>query len=198
MVRYTRRMASVTGVSLALALALASPALAQGQSAHPTGLGVNNLSGASAIHSTSAHVSKVIPQAASAFPSASSTVIGSTGFVDAEQVGYFWSAARGDSVAQSFSGPASVNKAKLKLDVPYNGLAPGAETDWTLSINGIDVGSFVIPSGQLGPVSANYKFKKIKGGTYDVKIRETNEVASGDGAITLRYAGTGPHSIKLK
>jgi hypothetical protein len=194
--RTTGRMAAVAGV--AVALALTTPTLANAQGAHPTRVGINNLSGASAIHAPSAHLGKVVPQAASAFPSASSTIIGSTGFIDAEQVGYFWSAARGDSVEQSFSGPASVNKAKLKLDVTYNGLVASAETDWTLSINGTDVGSFVIPSGQLGPVTASYKFKKIKGGTYDVKIRETNEVAPGEGAIALRYAGTGPHSIKLK
>ena len=38
-----------------------------------------------------------------AFPSASSTVVGSTGFIDDCQVGYFWSASRGDSVSQTFS-----------------------------------------------------------------------------------------------
>lgn len=138
------------------------------------------------------------PAAAQAFPSATSTVIGSVGFIDATQVGYFWSAARGDSVAQTFTGKKKIKKAILKLDVPTNGLAAGAETDWAVIINGTTVGSFTITSGQTGAVKSKSTFAKIKGGTYDVKIAMTNEVAPGDGAITLRYAGDGPHSIKLK
>jgi len=138
------------------------------------------------------------PDAAKAFPSSTSSVIGSTGFIDDVQVGYFWSVSRGDSVAQTFSGPAKVKSAILKLDVVQNFLSGGAEVDWTLSINGKDVGSFVIGEGQTGPVTNTFKFAKIKGGSYDVKIRVTNEVPGGQGSITLRYAGTGQHSITLK
>lgn len=138
------------------------------------------------------------PAAAQAFPSASSTVVGSVGFVDDIQVGYFWSAARGDSVEQTFAGKAKVKRATLKLDVPTNGLVAGAHADWAVSINGKDVGTFSIASGQTGPFTNKYKFKKIKGPRYDVKIYMTNEVAAGAGAHTLRYAGTGPHSIALK
>ena len=138
------------------------------------------------------------PQAAEAFPSATSTVIGSTGFIDGEQVGYFWSASRGDSVAETFSGPAKIKKAILKLDVVQNFLSNGAHTDWTLSIDGTDVGSFVVNQGETGPITKKVRFPKLTGGSYDVKIRMTNEVAGGEGSITLRYAGDGPHSITLK
>lgn len=133
------------------------------------------------------------------FPSADSTVVGSTGFVDGEMVGYFWSAARGDSVSETLAGPAKIKKAILKVDVPYNGLASGAFTDWDVVINGKVVGDFTIAAGEAGPVNESYKFKRIKGGgEYDVQIVMTNEVASGAGAITLRYAGAGEHSINLK
>ena len=60
------------------------------------------------------------------------------------------------------------------------------------------MGSFQIVSGQTGPISQTFTFDRIRGGTYDVMLRMTNEVASGDGAHTLRYAGAGPHSLKLK
>jgi hypothetical protein len=139
-----------------------------------------------------------VPAAAQAFPSASSTVVGSVGFIDDIQVGYFWSATRGDSVAETFSGPAKIKKAILKLDVVTNGLVAGAHADWSVSINGTDVGKFVVNSGESGPRTLKYKFAKIKGGTYDVKIYMTNDVAGGEGAHTLRYAGDGPHSITLK
>src|SRR6478609_1275784 len=132
------------------------------------------------------------------FPSASSTVIASTGFIDGERCGYFWSVSRGDSVAESFSGPARIRKAIFRLDVPTNALASGATVDWTASINGKDIGSFQVVSGQLGGFTEKFKFKAIKGGNYAVKIRVTNEVASGDGSITLRYAGAGQHSVTLK
>ena len=79
-----------------------------------------------------------------------------------------------------------------------NFLAVGAETDWTVSINSKDVGRFRVVSGQVGPITKKFKFAKISGGTYAVKIRMTNDVAGGDGSISLRYAGDGPHSIALK
>ena len=138
------------------------------------------------------------PAASHDFPSASSTVVGSTGFVDDDEVGYFWSAARGDKVEETFTDKKKVKKATLAVDVVYNGLAAGTEVDWTLSINGKDVGSFVVTPGQTGAITNNYKFKKIKGPKYDVEIRVTNEVPPGGGAITLGYGAAAPHTITLK
>lgn len=189
----SRRWSAAAGI--AVALAVATPALA---SATGSAAGANNLGGASAaVHAVRAAAPNTIA-AAHAFPSASSTVIASTGFVDSEQVGYFWSAARGDSVAETFSGPAHVKKIILKLDVVSNGLAAGAHVDWAVSVNGTDVGTFTVVSGQTGPLTEKDSFAPIGGGSYAVKIRVTNEVAGGDGAHTLRYAGAGPHSVKLK
>jgi hypothetical protein len=135
---------------------------------------------------------------ASAFPSANSTVIGSVGFVDDDEVGYFWSAARGDSVTQVVKGPAKIKHAILKVEVVYNGLAAGEHTAWNLEIDGDVVGDFDVQPGFTGVVKVNAKFAKKTGGEYEVAIRMTNEVAPGGGAITLAYAGDHAHSINLK
>lgn len=133
-----------------------------------------------------------------AYPSAGSTIVGSVGFIDGVQVGYFWSASRGDSVTQTFTGPNRVKRAVLRLDVVSNALNSGAFLSWAVSINGIDVGGFSVTEGQLGPVKHAFTFPKITGGTYVVKMRATNEVAAGQGSHTWRYAGTGDHSVTLK
>jgi hypothetical protein len=128
------------------------------------------------------------------FPSANSTVIGSVGFINSCEVGYFWSVSRGDSVAQTFNGPASITKALLKAVVVQNVLNSGAHVDWTLSINGIDVGRFRVNQGVTGTISLGRTFAAITGPSYAIKIRVTNEVASGQGSITLAYACS-PHGI---
>jgi hypothetical protein len=179
MLRPSRHLVAAVGIAAALAMVTPATAIAGG-AAHPG--------------SYSAHSVPVAKPAA--FPSAGSTVVASVGFIDAKQVGYFWSAARGDSVEQKVKGPGQISRAILKLDVIDNVLN-NAETDWTMSIDGKDVGSFVISQGQLGPISKRFSFNVMAGGHYDVKIRMTNEVPSGDGSITLRYAGDGPHSIRL-
>jgi len=195
MLRPSRRLSAVAG--LAIIVAMATPALANAQGTTSLRGSLHN-GGVTAVMTGAAHQSAPAIAAAQAFPSSSSTVIASTGFIDGDQVGYFWSVSRGDSVAQTFSGPNKIKKAIFKLDVPTNALAVGATVDWTASINGKDVGRFQVVSGQLGPFTEKFKFPKQTGGSYAVKIRVTNEVASGDGSITLRYAGAGPHSVTLK
>jgi hypothetical protein len=138
------------------------------------------------------------PDSTHSFPSSSSTVVGSIGFIDDDEVGYFWSAARGDSVTEAFTGPMKIKKAVLDLDVVQNVLNSGAFVEWALSINGKDVGRFRVVEGQLGPVKHTFTFSKINGPNFTVKLRVLNEVPSGQGSHTLRYAGDGPHSIKLK
>jgi hypothetical protein len=199
MLRPSGRWAAVTG--FALLLVLSAPALASAHgAASAQRLGVDNTSRAVVVPRSASLPSaarSVIPLAAYAFPSSSSTVIGSVGFIDDVQVGYFWSAARGDSVAETFGGPGHVKKIILKLDVVDNVLAAGAEVDWTVAINGTDVGSFTVLAGQVGPITEKFSFPEITGGSYAVKMRVTNEVAAGDGSHTLRYAGDGPHSVRL-
>ena len=182
-------------VSTALSLAVAAPVAFAG----PSGVSAitnSASSGAVAAPATGQGVAGV--DAAKAFPSATSTVVGSVGFIDSSQVGYFWSASRGDSVTETLSGPAKIKKAIFKLDVISNALNSGAHVDWIVSINGTDVGSFNIVEGQLGAVTEKISFPKITGGSYTVKIRVNNEVAGGEGSHTLRYAGAGPHSVTLK
>jgi len=195
MLRPSRRLTAAAG--FAVILAMAAPALASAQAAAPMRGAAHNGGLSATVHRGTLQAGSSI-QAGHAFPSASSTVIGSTGFVDDDEVGYFWSVARGDSVAERFKGPATITRAVFRLDVPTNALASGATVDWTASINGKDVGSFQVVSGQVGGFTERYKFEAIKGRRYAVKIRVTNEVASGDGSITLRYAGTGPHSVALR
>jgi hypothetical protein len=145
-----------------------------------------------------ASASVAAPQAVFVFPSSSSTVVGSVGFINSDEVGYFWSASRGDSVEQTFSGPAAVNGIILKTTVVTNNLNNGAEVDWTISINGIDVGRFRVVEGFTGAISVQKLFATITGPSYDVKIRVTNEVAVGEGSHTLAYAGAYIHGFKLK
>lgn len=199
MLRPSRRVTAAAG--FAIVLAMATPALASAHTSGHVGFGVNNSATAVAVHraaTPAAHaVTPAIPSTA-AFPSSSSTVVGSVGFIDSEQAGYFWSAARGDSVAETFTGPARVRKAILNLDVVENVLNAGATVDWTVSINGKNIGKFQVVEGQLGPLTEKFRFRRIIGPSYAVKMRVTNEVAGGEGSHTFRYAGTGPHSITLK
>ena len=196
----SRRLVSVGALSLAtgLLIAVAAPvATADSAGAY----GVNNTAGSVASApsvAVAAAPDRVAPQSTHVYPSSSSTVIGSVGFIDADEVGYFWSVSRGDSVAESFNGPGRVRKAILKLDVVQNVLSSGAFVNWTVSINGTDVGSFTVNQGQLGPVTHKFTFPKITGGTYLVKTRVTNEVAGGQGSHTLAYAGAFQHSLTLK
>ena len=132
------------------------------------------------------------------FPSANSSVIGSVGFIDNDEVGYFWSASRGDSVTQTFSGPASVDGIILKASVITNVLTNGAEVDWTISINGIDVGRFRVTEGFTGTLTTHAAFAAITGPNYTVEIRVVNEVPSGDGSHTLAYAGSLLHGFLLR
>jgi hypothetical protein len=131
------------------------------------------------------------------FPSASSSVIGSVGFIDADQVGYFWSAASGHSVAETFSGPAAITSYTLDVDVITNVLNSGAFVNWDVIINGVTVDNFTVVQGFLGTVSRSAGFAAIAGPTYAVSLKVTNVVAGGQGSHTFRYAGAGLHALGL-
>ena len=80
-----------------------------------------------------------------------------------------------------------------------NVLSSGAEVDWSLSINGHVVDSFVVSEGFTGAIHRDVTFAKFKGRQSNVKLYVTNEVPSGEGSISLSYADCGgPHSITLK
>src|SRR3990170_2269647 len=106
------------------------------------------------------------------FPSAGSTVVGSVGFINANEVGYFWSGVlRGDSVSESFASDPSINS--------------------------VVVGGFTVNEGFTGPITVDVSFPTIAGPVYNVALRVTNEVAPGEGSHSLAYAGEFAHSIEL-
>lgn len=137
------------------------------------------------------------PEDVFTFPSALSIVVGSVGFIDAEQVGFFWSVARGDSVTQTFAGPPTINQYSLDVDVISNGLNNGAFVNWDVLINSVVVDNFTVNEGFLGTVSRSAGFAAMGGPNYTVELRVTNEVAGGQGAHTLRYAGIGFNQVEL-
>ncbi|MFG0283483.1 MAG: hypothetical protein ACF8R7_03595 [Phycisphaerales bacterium JB039] len=132
------------------------------------------------------------------FPSADSKVVASVGFIDAEQIGYFWSAARGDKVVETFADPMrSISRVLWEFDIPRNSLRESC--NWIMSLNGTDVGKFSVSPGLLGPQSVEFNFPAVASvsGKFEVMIRVTNEVSPGAGSHTLRYALAGPHQITL-
>lgn len=134
------------------------------------------------------------------FPSDDSTVVGSVGFINAEEIGWFWSVARGDTVSESFVDPLlQVNQAAFELAVIDNVLNSGAEVDWDVIINGTTIGSFVIPEGFIGTKSLDFSFSPIASvaGAYEVTLVVTNEVPGGYGSHSFAYAGEYPHSFEL-
>ena len=130
------------------------------------------------------------------FPSAGSAVVGSVGFVDTSSVGYFWSANRGDSVTESFAGPASVSSYTFDCNIPINFLNNGNTVDWNVIINGTVVDSFSVSELSTG-VSVGGSFPAIAGPNYTVSLAVTNEVPGDGGSTTWRYAGIGNNTLTL-
>lgn len=134
------------------------------------------------------------------FPSETSTVVGSVGAIAGEQIGYFWSVARGDRVVQTFADPlASVDRAIFDFAVPYNVLGAGNVVEWDILINSTLVGDFTIVPDFIGPVHLDLSFAPIAniGGDYTVAFVVTNEVPDGGGSHTLGYAGNWRHTVEL-
>jgi hypothetical protein len=131
------------------------------------------------------------------FPSAGSTVVGSVGFLDGDEIGYFWTATRGDGVSETFAGTglASVTGLDLDFEVTRNVLDVGAFTSWGVFINGISVGGWSWTGlDGIGPVSLSYLFPSILGGgvggdDYTIEMAVLNVVAAGAGSIALGYPG---------
>ena len=146
---------------------------------------------------STAGATAVAPTALYEYPSSDSTVVASVGFIDDDEIGYFWSAARGDRVTETFSGPPAVRGAILKVEVVSNVLNSGAHVDWRLEINGVPVGGFRVREGFTGPIRLVRQFSPIPGPNYEVTIRVMNEVAGGEGSHTLAYAGAFFHQLRL-
>lgn len=121
------------------------------------------------------------------FPSSGSTVVGSIGFISPTEVGFFWSASRGDSVQETLADSLPVvSQVKLDLVVPRNSLATGLSLTWGVELNGTDVGTFTIPSGQTGPISHTFDFVGIASpGAYTLRIEARNTIPPGGGSHTF-------------
>jgi hypothetical protein len=130
------------------------------------------------------------------FPSSDSTIVASRGFLNSEEVGYFWSAERGDGVSKTFTGPPAVTRAILRLDVVRNRLEEPA-VEWEVRLNGVAVGAFTVARGVTGPFAVDLSFPAIAGPTYEVALRVTNEVSPGAGSHTLAFAAAHAHSLEL-
>ncbi len=134
------------------------------------------------------------------FPSESSSVVGSLGFINDEEIGWFWSVGRGDMVSESFADPLVwVDRAIFDFAVPTNVLNNEAQVDWDILINDVTIGSFTINEGFTGSVLLDLSFAPIAtdGGLYEVTLLVTNEVPGGYGSHSLAYAGDYSHSVEL-
>jgi hypothetical protein len=133
-----------------------------------------------------------------AFPSPGSTVVGSVGFIDGDEIGWFWSVARGDTVSETLSSSLpTIGGAILDVELVDNVLNSGAYVDWDVKINGVLVDSFTVNEGFTGPIHREMSFAPIAGPDYLVELVVTNEVAGGEGSHSLAYAGAHAHSIEL-
>ena len=54
---------------------------------------------------SSAGATAVVPTAVYDYPSSDSTVVASVGFLDEDEIGYFWSAARGQTAKRPLAHP---------------------------------------------------------------------------------------------
>jgi hypothetical protein len=140
----------------------------------------------------------VIAAATMAFPSASSTVVGSYPFMNATEIGGFWSVARGDSVTETFpTSEPYVKRAIFDFVVPTNVLSGGNSVHWDVLINGVLIGSFTVVQGQTGPVHLDFSFAPITGPNYTIRFEVTNEVPSFQGSHSLGYAGIHAGNVQL-
>jgi hypothetical protein len=81
--------------------------------------------------------------------------------------------------------------------VVQNVLNGGAFLNWDVTINNVVVDSFTVNQGFVGTVSRSANFGTIAGPNYTVSLRVTNEVVSGFGSHSFRYAGAGFHRVDL-
>jgi len=132
------------------------------------------------------------------FPSASSTVVGSVGFIDATQVGYFWSHVRGDSVTQTYvTTETNVTRAVFDFTTPFNDLL-GFSVDWNVLLNGTLIGTFSIAPGEAHQIHLDYSFAPIAGPSYTVRFEVTSEASpTGHGSHSIGYAGADAGTVQL-
>ena len=103
---------------------------------------------------------------------------------------YFWLA--GSNVEESFSGTGLAQVDELAMVLPIGAAQNNQDLGFTVSVNGIDVGSFVVPAGDGATIDDSFTFTDIAGaGTYDIEYRVTQPICNGNcGAVTLSDPGS--------
>jgi len=126
------------------------------------------------------------------FPSADSTVVGSVGFINANEIGWFWSVSRGHSVTETFVGTGLEYAYQLDLDFQVTDNVLLENIYWDVYVNGSDIGDWSwTPVASTGLVSLSFGFSDITGnGTYEIAMLVSNEASSGYGSIALGVPGT--------
>jgi len=134
-----------------------------------------------------------------AFPSADSTVTASVGFVDTQEIGWFWMASLGHEVSEFLPDAEDpIGRAIFDIAVPQNETT-GAATPWDVLINDVAVGGFDVPTGFTGAIHLPLDFDPIpaSNGGYEVTFRVAADRAFGSGAHTLAYGGPYAHAVVL-
>jgi hypothetical protein len=126
------------------------------------------------------------------FPSDNSTVVGSVGAINANEIGFFWSAFNGDMVSESWTtGLATADALDLNLNITQNWLDVNynPQIDWDVRVNGTSVGTWSWTAADgTGPLALSYNFAPIAAtgtDTFEVGMYVTNVVPGGLGSIAL-------------
>ncbi|UJP05456.1 MAG: PEP-CTERM sorting domain-containing protein [Nitrosomonas sp.] len=122
------------------------------------------------------------------FPAASASVTASAGFIDANEIGHFWSASNGDKIQQNFTDSEFYNVTGLELDlnVTSNTLTSDASVDWDVLINGMDVGDWSWSSASgIGSTHLSLSFAPVIGEFKSLALVVKNDVPVGFGSIAL-------------
>lgn len=131
-----------------------------------------------------AHAASVTVQ----FPTSAATVVGSVGFINSTQIGYFWSVARGDLVSQAYPGTGLFGASSLSMDlnVTSNSLSSGQSVNWDVLVNNVDVGDWIWSSANgTGLTNIALSFAPIAGEFSSLALVVKNEVPRGAGSISL-------------
>ncbi|MEF8755290.1 MAG: PEP-CTERM sorting domain-containing protein [Accumulibacter sp.] len=122
------------------------------------------------------------------FPTSSATVVASVGSLSPTEVGWFWSAARGDLVSENYPGTGLFNPSSLSMDlnVTRNVLSSGQSVVWDVLVNSVDVGDWIWSSADgTGLTNIALAFAPIAGEFNSLALVVKNEVPGGAGSIAL-------------
>jgi hypothetical protein len=122
------------------------------------------------------------------FPTSSATVVSSGSLVGPTEIGYFWSAARGDRFSENYPGTGLFNPSSLSMDlnVTRNALASGQSVVWDVLVNSVDVGDWIWSSADgTGLTNIALTFAPIAGEFNSLALVVKNEVPRSAGSIAL-------------